>query len=140
MLQDNGVDDPWANSIKQDLKAGKRYLKTDRKTHTGSKERTKNHCTTSSHSDPNNSDYSSSCNHEHDLSCHECARLTCLVEQIDEKLNDKNVPLTEKQRDRSEYEYKQVQEMQIMIGVEHFYYNYLNTLAVTLLRIVNFEF
>ena len=98
VLQDNGVDVTWANSIKQDLKAGKRYLKTDRKTHTGSKERCKDHCTTFLLSDPNNSDYSSSCNHEHDLSCHECARLTCLVEQIDEKLNDKNVPLTEEQR------------------------------------------
>ena len=101
MLQENGVDVTWANSIKQDLKAGKRYLKTDYKTHTGSKERCKDHCTTFSLSDPNNSDYSSSCNHEHELSCHEYARLTCLVEKIDEKLNDKNVPLTEEQRARS---------------------------------------
>ena len=37
VLQDNGVDVTWANSIKQDLKAGKRYLKTDYKTHTGAK-------------------------------------------------------------------------------------------------------
>ena len=107
MLQDNGVDVTWANSIKQDLKAGKRYLKTDYKTHTGSKERCKDHCTTFSLSDPNNSDYSSSCNHEHELSCHECSRLTCLVEKIDEKLNDKNVPLTEEQRARSQYDHKQ---------------------------------
>ena len=106
VLQDNGVDVTWANSIKQDLKAGKRYLKTDYKTHTGSKERCKDHCTTFSLSDPNNSDYSSSCNHEHELSCHECARLTCLVGKIDEKLNDKNVPLTEEQRARSQYDHK----------------------------------
>ena len=39
VLRDNGVDVTWANSIKQDLKAGKRYLKTDYKTHTGSKKR-----------------------------------------------------------------------------------------------------
>ena len=107
VLQDNGVDVTWANSIKQDLKAAKRYLKTDYKTHTGSKERCKDHCTTFSLSDPNNSDYSSSCNHEHELSCHECARLTCLVEKIDEKLNDKNVSLTEEQRARSQYDHKQ---------------------------------
>ena len=107
VLQDNGVDVSWANSIKQDLKAGKRYLKTDCKTHMGSKERCKDHCTTFSLSDPNNSDYFSSCNHEHDLSCHECARLTCLVEKIDEKLNDKNVLLTEEQRARSQYDHKQ---------------------------------
>ncbi|CAH3157045.1 unnamed protein product [Porites evermanni] len=92
VLQDNGVDVTWANSIKQDLKAGKRYLKTDCKTHTGSKERCKDHCTTFSLSDPNNSYYSSSCNHEH--------------EKIDEKLNDKNVPLTEEQRARSQYDHK----------------------------------
>ena len=107
VLQDNGVDVTWANSIKKDLKAGKRYLKTDYKTHTGSKERCKDHCTTFSLSDPNNSDYSSSCNHEHELSCHECARLTCLVEKIDEKLNDKNVSLTGEQRARSQYDHKQ---------------------------------
>ena len=107
VLRDNGVDVTWANSIKQDLKAGKRYLKTDYKTHTGRKERCKDHCTTFSLSDPNNSDYSSSCNHEHELSCHECARLTCLVEKIDEKLNDKNVSLTEEQRARSQYDHKQ---------------------------------
>ena len=107
VLQDNGVDVTWANSIKQDLKAGKRYLKTDYKTHTGSKERCKDHCTTFSLSDPNNSDYSSSCNHERDLSCDECAPLTCLVENIDEKLNDKNVPLPEEQRARSQYDHKQ---------------------------------
>ena len=107
VLQDNGVDVTWANSIKQDLKAGKRYLKTDYKTHTESKERCKDHCITFSLCDPNNSDFSSSCNHEHELSCHECARLTCLVEKIDEKLNDKNVPLTEEQRARSQYDHKQ---------------------------------
>lgn len=95
VLQDNRVDVTWANSVKQDLKGGKRYLKMDYKTHTGSKERCKDHCIKFSLSGPNNSDYSSSCNHEHDLPCHECARLTCLVEQIDEKLNDKNVPLPE---------------------------------------------
>ena len=107
VLQDNGVDVTRANSIKQDQKAGKRYLKTDYKTHTGSKERCKDHCTTFSLSDPNNSDYFSSCNHEHDLSCHECARFTRLVEKIDEKLNDPNVPLTEEQRARSQYDHKQ---------------------------------
>ena len=93
VLQDNGVD-----------VTGKFY-QTD-KTNTGSKERCKDHCTTFSLSDPNNRDYSSSCNHEHKLSCHECARLTCLVGKIDEKLNDKNVPLTEEQRARSQYDHK----------------------------------
>ena len=110
-LQDNGVDVTWANSIKQDLKAGKRYLKTDYKESKErckeSKERCKDHYTTFSLSDPNNSNYFSSCNHEHDLSCHECARLTRLVEKIDEKLNVTNVPLTEEQRARSQYDHKQ---------------------------------
>ena len=107
VLRDNGVDVTWANSIKEDLKAGKRYLKTDYKTHTSSKERCKDQCTTFSLIDPNNSDLSSSCNHEHEPSCHECGRLTFLVEKIDEELNDKNVSLTEEQRARSQYDHKQ---------------------------------
>ena len=75
LLQDNGVDVIWANEITQDLKACKRYLKTDYKTHISSEERCKDHCTIFSLSDPNNTEHSKSCDHEHDLSCHECARL-----------------------------------------------------------------
>ena len=63
LLQDNGVEVSWANSITCYLKAGKRYLKTDYKTHTGSEERCKDHCTTFSLSDPNSTDYSQSCAH-----------------------------------------------------------------------------
>ena len=107
LLQDNGVEVNWANSITQDLKAGKRYLKTDYKTHTGSEERCKDHCTTFSLRDRNSSNYSQSCTHEHDLSCHECTRLACLCEEITGKLNDKDVPLTEEQRARSQYDHKQ---------------------------------
>ena len=39
LLQGNGVDVSWANAITHDLKAGKRYLKTDYKTHISSEER-----------------------------------------------------------------------------------------------------
>ena len=74
LLQDNGVDISWADEITQDLKAGKRYLKTDYKPHISSEERCKDHCTIFSLSDPNNTEYSKSCDHEHDLSCHECAK------------------------------------------------------------------
>ena len=83
LLQDNGVDVSWANAITQDLKAGKRYLKTGYKTHISSEQRCKDHCTTFSLSDPNNTEYSKSCDHEHDLSCHECARLACMCDAIE---------------------------------------------------------
>ena len=98
LLQENGVDFSWANTVAQDLKAGKRYLKTDYKTHISSEERCKDHCTMFSLSDPNNAEYSGSCSHEHDLSCKECFRLACTCDEINSKLADENVPLTEEQR------------------------------------------
>ncbi|XP_067037496.1 uncharacterized protein [Acropora muricata] len=107
LLQDSGVDVIWANEITQDLKACKRYLKTDYKTHISSEERCKDHCTIFSLSDPNNTEHSKSCDHEHDLSCHECARLACVCDAIAIKIDDKNNCLTEEQRVRARYDYKQ---------------------------------
>ena len=107
LLQENGVDFSWANTVAQDLKAGKRYLKTDYKTHISSEERCKDHCTMFSLSDPNNAEYSGSCSHEHDLSCKECFRLACTCDEINSKLADENVPLTEEQRARLQYDSNQ---------------------------------
>ena len=107
LLQDNGVDVSWANAITHDLKAGKRYLKTDYKTHMSSEGRCKDHCTTFSLSDLNNAEYSESCNHEHDPACHECARLACVCDAITVKINEKNVSWTEEQRVRVQYDHKQ---------------------------------
>ena len=100
LLQDNGVDVIWANEITQDLK-------TDYQTHISSEERCKDHCTIFSLSDPSNTEYSKSCDHEHDLSCHECARLACVCDAIAIKIDDKNNCLTEEQRVRARYDHKQ---------------------------------
>lgn len=74
LLGDNGVELTWADKITKDLNASERYLKTDYKTQISSEERSKDHCTTFSLSDPSNAEFSECCNHEHDLSCHECSR------------------------------------------------------------------
>ena len=110
LLQDNGVTVSWANEITQDLKAGKRYLKTDYKTHTSSEERCKDHYTIFSLSDPNNNEYSKSGDHKHDLSCHECARLACVCDAIAIKI-DKNNCLTEEQRVRAWYNHNKLQNL-----------------------------
>ena len=107
LLGDNGVELTWADKITKDLKASKRYLKTDYKTHISSEERCKDHCTTFSLSDPSNAEFSGSCNHEHDLSCHECSRLTNVIEEINAKLNDKCIPLTDDLRARLLHEQNQ---------------------------------
>ena len=107
LLGDNGVELTWADKITKDLKASKRYLKTDYKTHISSEERCKDHCTTFSLSDPSNAEFSGSCNHEHDLSCNECSRLTNVIEEINAKLNDKCIPLTDDLRARLLHEQNQ---------------------------------
>ena len=58
-------------------------------------------------SDPSNTEYSESCDHEHDLSCRECARLVCVCDAIAIKIADKNDCLTEEQRVRVQYDHKQ---------------------------------
>ena len=58
-------------------------------------------------SDPNNAEYSGSRSHEHDLSCKECFRLACTCDEINSKLADENVPLTEEQRARLQYDSNQ---------------------------------
>ena len=56
--------------------------------------------------DPNNAEYYGSCSHEHDLSCKECFRLACTCDEINSKLADKNVHLTEEQSARLQYDSK----------------------------------
>ena len=107
LLGDYGVELTWADKITKDLKANKRYLKTDYKAHISSEERCKDHCTTFSLSDRSNAEFSGSCNHEHDLSCHECSRLTNFIEEINAKLNDKFIPLTDDLRARLLHEQNQ---------------------------------
>ena len=104
VLGDNGAEITWASKISNDLKANKRYLKTDFKTHVSSEERCNDHCTTFSLSDPSNTEYSRSCNHEHDLSCHECSKFADAIEEITTKLNDKSIHLTDDQRARLKFE------------------------------------
>ena len=107
LLGDNGVEITWADKTTKDLKASKRYLKTDYKTHISSEERCKDHCTTFSLSDPSNAEFSGSCNHNHDLSCHECSRLTNVIEEITAKLNDEGIHLTDELRTRLLHEQNQ---------------------------------
>lgn len=100
LLGDNGVEITWADKVTKDLKASKRYLKTDYKTHISGEERCKDHCTTFSLSDPSNAEFSESYNHNHDLSWHECSRFTNVIEEVTAKLNDECIHLTNDLRAR----------------------------------------
>ena len=100
LLGDNGVEITWVDNLTKDLKASKRYLTTDYKTHISSEERCKDHCTTFSLSDPSNAEFSESCNHNHDLSCHECSRFTSVIEEVTAKLNYECIHLTDDLRAR----------------------------------------
>ena len=102
-LQDNGVDVSWANEIAQDLKAGK----TNYKTHISSDERCKDHCSIFSLSHPNNTEYLESCDHEHNLSYHECPRLAWVCDAIAIMIDNKNNFFTEEQRVRARNDHKQ---------------------------------
>lgn len=63
------------------LKDGKRYLKTDYKTHVGKEERCTDHCTVYALNDKAISEFSAECDHEHQYQCERCEA----IEQVKDR-------------------------------------------------------
>ena len=85
------------------LKDGKRYLKTDYKTHVGKEEQCSDHCTVHALSDEAISEFSAECDHEHQYQCERCEALEKVLEDVGKMLDDVQVP--EEQKTRLQYEF-----------------------------------
>ena len=86
------------------LKDGKRYLKTDYKTHVGKKEQCSDHCTVHALSDEAISEFSGECDHEHQYQCERCEALEKVLEDVGKMLDDV-LQVPEEQKTRSQYEF-----------------------------------
>lgn len=75
-LQQSGSRPDWCQATRKELKEGKRYLKTEYRAYCREEESPcPDHCRSYALSDPQNSDFQASCDHEHNAQCHQCGSL-----------------------------------------------------------------
>ena len=99
-LADQGIN---VTATQKLLKDGKRYLKSDFKTHIGRGEQCSDHCTVYALSDTNAGEFRGECDHQHSYECERCESLEGELAEMAEMLN--TVDMTEEERVRLRFEY-----------------------------------
>ena len=95
-LVESGAGEQWGKEVHKQLVEGKRYLKADYKSHVGTGEHCKDHCINYALSDSDFVEWSSDCQHNHDVICERCDSLKNVLQEITEKVEA--VDITEEQR------------------------------------------
>ncbi|KAL9954429.1 hypothetical protein ACROYT_G041966 [Oculina patagonica] len=78
----------WASRIKESLKAGKLYLKSDFKVHVDSSARVADHCSVYALSDPTENAFKQRCDHNHDELCDQCQALNSALQEVGEAVEN----------------------------------------------------
>ena len=86
------------------LKHGKRYLKTDFKTHVGRDEHCSDHCSVYALSDEKSPEFSEECTHEHDFECERCESLERVLKDVGKLLDEVEVTVAERAAYKFEFE------------------------------------
>ncbi|KAK3732346.1 hypothetical protein QZH41_000536 [Actinostola sp. cb2023] len=102
-LAENGAGNDWRKNVEVGLRDGKRYLKTDFKSHVGRDEKCSDHCVTYALSDNTTASYQIDCEHTHDTVCEQCINLDKVFEDMSQKMEE--VITDQEQKDRITYEY-----------------------------------
>ena len=102
----NGAGVTWGRDIGQALTAGRQYLKGEYKSHLGPDECCIDHCTVFALSDPEKREFSSPCDHIHNLSCSDCQKIKNVLKDIEDKIESSEVNLLEEQRERAKWEFE----------------------------------
>lgn len=105
-LAKNGAGVAWGRDIGRALTAGKQYLKGEYKSHLGPDECCADHCTVFALSDPEREEFASLCDHSHNLCCSDCKKIKQVLKDIEEKIEKKELELTEDQRERAKWEFE----------------------------------
>ncbi|KAK3738657.1 hypothetical protein QZH41_007870 [Actinostola sp. cb2023] len=105
-LARNGAGVSWGREIGRALTAGKLYLKGEYKSHLGPDECCADHCTVFAVSDPERKEFSSVCDHSHDLFCAECQSIKNVLKDIEETIEKQELTLTDGQRERAKWEFQ----------------------------------
>ena len=106
LVATNGAGATWGRETAQRLRAGTKYLKCDYKCNLGPDEHCPDHCIQFTLSDPGQDQFCSPCNHEHDLVCLQCQSIRQILNSIKEKVENKDISLTEEQRERARWEWE----------------------------------
>ena len=105
-LVKNGAGVTWGRDIGRALTAGRQYLKGDYKSHLGPDECCIDHCTVFALSDPEKHEFSSPCDHIHNLSCSDCQKIKNVLKDIEDKIESSEVNLSEEQRERAKWDFE----------------------------------
>lgn len=112
-LKDRGASAKWCDEIQNDLKTGKRYLKTVYRVHCREDESPcPDHCTCFALSDSQNPEFQRTCSHEHQVRCENCESLKSTIKAIGDEIDSPSINLySVEQKEDLKYEHIQAQEM-----------------------------
>jgi len=99
-LEVQGVD---ITTLKMQLKSGKRYLKTDFKTHVGRVEQCSDHCNVHALTDNTAREFTGECNHQHNYECERCESLEMALKKIAEILD--RIDMVEQEKTKLQFEF-----------------------------------
>jgi hypothetical protein len=81
----------WAQEMKERLKTGKYYLKTDFKTHVCIESQCADHCRVFALSDYSDEELKEDCKHDHLMSCSSCDALTNVLVEVEIALSSTDI-------------------------------------------------
>jgi len=93
-LKEGGASENWCEDVRQNLKDGKRYLKTEYSMHcqeNGSP--CPDHCMRFALSDPQNLEFRETCSHEHQACCASCENLKSVFQAIANEIDSPLITL-----------------------------------------------
>ena len=102
----------WCEEIRQKLKNGKRYLKTEYRMHCeedGSP--CPDHCTYFALSEPQNTEFQGTCAHEHEVRCANCESLKSVIQEISNEIESTLNFSSEDQKGDLQHDHKLAKEM-----------------------------
>ncbi|CAB4029913.1 SURP and G-patch domain-containing 1, partial [Paramuricea clavata] len=87
----------WSKEQIRKLKLAKRYFKSDYKVHVSSTSRVPDHCRPYALSLANDSNFTTTCNHQHDLVCDRCNLFPAVVQELELQVEKARIPHEDKE-------------------------------------------
>ena len=110
-LERGGMNRQWCAEVKERLKSGKRYLRTNYRVHCNPEEALcPDHCRKFALSDEQDPDFQEKCSHQHTENCNECQNLRNVLDEVEDKVRGPFwIPYSSEHRDDLLYDYKLAQ-------------------------------
>ena len=110
-LEKGGMNRQCCAEVKERLKSGKRYLKTNYRVHCNPEEALcPDHCRKFALSDEQDPDFQEKCSHQHTENCNECQNLRNVLDEVEDKVRGPFwIPYGSEHRDDLLYDFKLAQ-------------------------------